>query len=378
MPVKDGKGIDFVSIFVTQSSIASLEEYIEEIRPIFASRHMTNMGPVYHKLQQQLKDYLCVPHVSMFVNGHMALELAQQTMNFPRGAEVITTPYTFVSTTHAITRNNLVPVFCDINPADYTMDPDKIEALITDKTVAILPVHVYGNVCDVARIAEIANRHGLKVIYDGAHVFGVKYRGVGIANYGDMTMFSFHATKVFNTIEGGAVAFSEECYCERLHELKNFGIHSEDCVPNVGGNAKLDEFRAAMGVCNLRHTDENIARRKAVAERYNALLAGVPGIRLMQLREGTETNYAYYPVYFDDTVFGETRDQVCLRLKEQDIFARKYFYPSTNDMDCYAHLSAAGSTPVAHDVAEHILCLPMYADLTMEQVEQICRVICTR
>lgn len=362
-----------MSIFVTQSSIPELEEYIEEIKPIFDNKYLTNMGPVYKKMQHQLMDYLAVPELSLFVNGHLALEMALQTMNFPAGSEVITTPYTFVSTTHAISRNNLVPVFCDIRSDDYTIDADKIEALITDKTVAIIPVHVYGNICDVENIQKIADKHKLKVIYDGAHAFGVKYKGIGIGNFGDMTMFSFHATKVFNTIEGGAVAFKDKKYGERLHELKNFGIHEEDNVANIGGNAKLDEFRAAMGICNLRHVDENIAKRKVVFERYNEHLGNIPGLKLLCRQENVQQNYAYYPVYIDRAVFGCDRDEVYERLKRNDIFARRYFYPATNDMNCYR--SIAQETPVAHDVSLNILCLPMYADMRLEDVDYVCSII---
>lgn len=365
-----------MSIFVTRPSIPSLEEYIEEIKPIFEKDLLTNMGPVYKKLQYKLKDYLEVPELSLFVNGHMALEMALQAMAFPGGSEVITTPYTFVSTTHAIARNNLVPVWCDIKTTDYTMDPEKIEELITDKTVAILPVHVYGNICDVEAIQKIADRHGLKVIYDGAHAFGVKYKGTGIANFGDMTMFSFHATKVFNTIEGGAVAFRDSRYCERLHELKNFGIHGEDTVNDIGGNAKLDEFRAAMGICNLRLMNENLAKRKAVFERYSERLGGIPGLKLSAGQKDVQRNYAYYPVYVDRVAFGKSRDEVYDMLKQNDIFSRRYFFPATNDMDCYAELAGKQkSTPVAHDVSRNILCLPMYAELALEDVDKICEIL---
>ncbi len=365
-----------MKIFVTHPSIPSLEEYIEEIRPIFESDILTNMGPVYKKLQHQLKNYLEVPELSLFVNGHMALEMALQSMEFPEGSEVITTPYTFVSTTHAITRNNLVPVWCDIKEGDYTIDPKKIEELITDKTVAILPVHVYGNVCDVDAIKEIADKYGLKVIYDGAHAFGVKYNGVGIANFGDMTMFSFHATKVFNTVEGGAVAFHDRKYCERLHELKNFGIHGEDTINNIGGNAKLDEFRAAMGICNLRLLEGNLKKRKAVVERYDEKLGGIPGLKLLTKQKNVQHNYAYYPVYFDRNVFGKSRNEVYDILKKKDIFSRRYFYPAVNEVECYAiPAGKQKSTPIAHDISENILCLPMYAELSLEDVDRICDVI---
>lgn len=363
-----------MSIYVTRPSIPSLEEYVEEIKPIFESDILTNMGPVYKKLQHQLKGYLGVPELSLFVNGHMALEMALQTMAFPAGSEVITTPYTFISTTHAITRNNLQPMFCDIRATDFTIDPEKIEALITDRTVAIVPVHVYGNICDIEAIQEIADRHGLKVIYDAAHAFGITYKGVGIGNFGDASMFSFHATKVFNTIEGGGVAFKDPAYRIRLHELKNFGIHGLDDVTAVGGNAKLDEFRAAMGICNLRHIGEYIAAREKVTERYNERLGGVPGIRLCEQQTDVTPNYAYYPVYFDEREFGKTRDQVFEELAANDIHARKYFYPAVNEMSCYKD-TAPQNTPIAHDVSTHILTLPMYEELTLEDVDRICDII---
>lgn len=364
-----------MSIYVTKSSMPRLEDYVEEIKPIFENHHLTNMGPIYKKVQHQLMDYLQVPELSLFVNGHMALEMAIQAfgLQVPEG-EVITTPFTFVSTTHAITRNSLKPVFCDIKPDDYTIDPDQIEALITDKTVAIIPVHVYGNICDVEAIQSIADRHGLKVIYDAAHAFGVTYKGVGIGSFGDASMFSFHATKVFNTIEGGAVAFHDKQYGNKLHELKNFGIHGAEDVMAVGTNAKLDEFRAAMGICNLRRMEECIAARAKVAERYNERLRDVPGLRLCVPREGVTANYAYYPVYFDEQLFGKSRDEVFAQLQEHDIFARKYFYPSVNEMSCYKNDHRA-NTPVAHDVSMHILTLPMYEELALEDVDRICDVI---
>ncbi|MDO4306307.1 MAG: DegT/DnrJ/EryC1/StrS family aminotransferase [Eubacteriales bacterium] len=364
-----------MSILVTRSSMPKLEDYIEEIRPIFESHRLTNMGPVYKQFQHQLIDYLGVPELSLFVNGHMALEMAIHALGLRReGGEVITTPFTFVSTTHAIVRNGLKPVFCDIKPDDYTMNPEKIEDLITDKTVAIIPVHVYGNLCDVEAIDKISKKHNLKVIYDAAHAFGVTYKGVGAGNFGDASMFSFHATKVFNTIEGGAVAFHDQSFREKLHELKNFGIHGVDDVMAVGGNAKLDEFRAAMGICNLRRMDECITRRAEVAARYNERLGNIPGIRLGKPKEGVMPNHAYYPAYFDENVFGKSRDDVFEQLKENDIYARKYFYPAVNEMACYKDGGYA-ETPIAHDVSMHILTLPIYEELALEDVDRICDVI---
>lgn len=239
-----------LSILVTRSFMPSIEEYIEEIKPIFESHFLTNMGPVYKKLQRLLIGYLGVPELSLFVNGHMALEMAIDALGLKeRCGEVIMIPFTFVSTTHAIVRNGLKPVFCDIKPDDYTIDPEKIEALITDKTVAIIPVHVYGNICDVEAIQKIADKHHFKVIYDAIHAFGVTYKGIGVGNFGDASMFSFHATKVYNSIGGSAVAFHDKQYGVPLHELKNFGIHGPEDTMAVGGNAKMDEFRVAMGSC---------------------------------------------------------------------------------------------------------------------------------
>ena len=369
-----------MSIYVTRSSMPSLEDYVEEIRPIFESHILTNMGPVYQKLKSQLMNYLDVPELSMFVNGHLALETAIQALGLKEqgellgGGEVITTPFTFVSTTHSISRNNLKPVFCDIRRSDYCIDPDKIEELITDKTVAIIPVHVYGNICDVNRIEDIAVRHGLKVIYDGAHAFGESYRNRGIGNYGDATMFSFHATKVFNTIEGGAIAFKDKKYKAPLHELKNFGIRGPEEVAAIGGNAKLDEFRAAMGICNLKRIEECIKARKAVHDRYFEKLEGIDGLILCDPQEGVEYNYAYFPVYFDAEKFGKNRDEVYEALRENDIFARKYFYPAVNDMECYSNLNNL-DTPIAHDVSMNILTLPLYEELKMEEVDKICEII---
>lgn len=362
-------------IYVTRSSMPKLEDYIEEIRPIFESHHMTNMGPVYKKFQKQLINYLEVPELSLFVNGHMALEMAIQALGLrEKGGEVITTPFTFVSTTHAITRNGLKPVFCDIKPDDYTIDPEKIEALITDKTVAIIPVHVYGNICDVEAIDQIAKKHNLIVIYDAAHAFGIKYKGVGIGNFGDASMFSFHATKVFNTIEGGAVAFKDKKYAQKLHELKNFGISGQDDVLGIGGNAKLDEFRAAMGICNLRRIDECIKKRKAVVEAYNSYFKGVLGLTIQTPNENVRPNYAYYPLYIDKEVFGKSRDDVFNTLKEYNIYARKYFYPAINEMTCYKDIFPL-NTPIAHDVSINILTLPLYEGLEEKDIDKVCNLI---
>ncbi len=362
-------------INVTRSSMPSFEEYCEEIKKLWESHWLTNMGVEHQQLQRELEEYLDCPHVVLYTNGHLALENVIAAMQLPKGAEVITTPFTFASTTHAITRNGLVPVFCDVNPADYTMDADKLEALITEKTAAIVPVHVYGNMCDVERIQAIADKHRLKVIYDAAHAFAVKYKGVSSANFGDASMFSFHATKVFNTIEGGAVCFRDDVLVETLNDMKNFGIHGPESVVFVGGNAKMSEFQAAMGICNLRHLDVEINKRKAVVERYRRNLGGIKGLRLCAPQKDVQPNYAYFPVVFDG--FKSTRDDVFNALAANGIGARKYFYPITNSFECYAGLPTAGAekTPVAAFLADRVLTLPLYADLALEDVDRICSVI---
>lgn len=359
-------------INVTRSSMPTFEEYCEEIKELWDSHWLTNMGAKHKQLQAELEKYLDVPHVTLYTNGHLALENVIAAMVLPKGGEVITTPFTFASTTHAIVRNGLVPVFCDINDRDYTLDTAKLEDLITEKTVAIVPVHVYGNLCDVEGIDRIAQKHGLKVIYDAAHVFGVVKNGVHAANFGDASMFSFHATKVFNTIEGGAVTFREDSLVQILNDMKNFGIRGPESVAYIGGNAKMNEFQAAMGICNLRHIDEEIGKRKAVTERYRQRLSGVPGIKLCPEQPNVQANYAYFPVVFDG--YRYDRDQIYTMLKEQGVVARKYFYPLTNDFECYQDYPTAGAdkTPVAQYIAQRVLTLPLYADLPMEDVDKIC------
>lgn len=365
-----------MSILVTRPSMPPIEEYIEEIRPIFDNHYLTNMGPVYKKLQRELKSYLGVPELSLFVNGHMALEMAIDALGLKKeDGEVITTPFSFVSTTHAISRNGLRPVFCDIKSDDYTIDPEKIEPLITERTVAIIPVHVYGTLCDVEAIQKIADKHNLKVIYDAAHAFGVTYKGVGVGNFGDASMFSFHATKVFHTIEGGAVAFHDKKYSVPLHELKNFGIHGPEDTLAIGGNAKMDEFRAAMGICNLRRVNQYIEARKLVYERYMERLSGISGLHIPEQQKDVTANYAYFPIYIDPELFGKSRDMIFDELMAKEIYTRKYFYPAINEMSCYKEIYKDQLTPVAHDVATHILTLPMYEELALEDVDKICDII---
>jgi dTDP-4-amino-4,6-dideoxygalactose transaminase len=362
-------------INVTRSSMPEFQEYCEEIKELWDSHWLTNMGTKHKQLQAQLQQYLDTPHVTLYTNGHLALENVIAAMELPQGGEVITTPFTFVSTTHAIVRNGLVPVFCDVNPVDYTMDVTKIESLITDKTCAIVPVHVYGNLCDVDAIAAIAQKHGLKVIYDAAHAFGVSYRGVNAANFGDASMFSFHATKVFNTIEGGAITFRDDALVRVLDDMKNFGIRGPEACAYVGGNAKMSEFQAAMGICNLRHVDEEIRKRGVAVAHYRRRLGNVPGLTLCGDQTDVKPNYAYLPVVFDGYKYD--RNQVFEMLKAEGIVARKYFYPLTNDLDCYRDLPTAGAnkTPVAQFLADRVLTLPLYADLSPEDIDRICDII---
>lgn len=362
-------------INVTRSSMPDFEEYCSEIKELWDSHWLTNMGIKHKQLQTELEQRLHCPHVTLYTNGHLALENMLAAFRFPKGSEVITTPFTFASTTHAIVRNGLVPVFCDVSPRDYCIDVTKIEALITDKTVAVMPVHVYGNMCDVEAIDAVAKRHGLKVFYDAAHAFAVEYKGVSSASFGDCSMFSFHATKVFNTIEGGALCYHDDSLVQVFNDMKNFGINSPESCIYVGGNAKMNEFQAAMGICNLRHLDGEIAKRKAVVERYRERLSGIGGVRLVEPQKDIKSNYAYFPVVFDG--FKKNRDEVFAELGEHGIVARKYFYPITNSFECYKDYPTAGTdkTPVAAYLGDRVLTLPLYADLALEDADRICDII---
>ena len=360
-------------INVTRSSMPPFKEYCAEIEELWESRWLTNGGVKYHQFQAALETYLDTPHVILYVNGHLALECALAAMELPRGGEVITTPFTFTSTTQAIVRSGLTPVFCDIDSETYTLDPGKIEALITDRTCAIVPVHVYGNLCDVEAIDSIAKRHGFKVIYDAAHAFGVTFRGAGIASFGDMSMFSFHATKVFHSIEGGAVSFSDDRLAAKLSSYKNFGLTAPETITYTGGNAKMNEFQAAMGLCNLRHLENEIAKRKTVVARYRERLSGVPGITLCKEKNEVCSNYAYFPVVFDGYTLD--RDQVAALLAENGIYARKYFYPLTGTCEAYRDLFPVQETPVAERIAKQVLTLPLYAGLSPDNIDRICDII---
>lgn len=359
------------SIYVTKSSMPPYEEYVEMIKPLWESHCLTNMGEYHQKLEKELENYLDVENVSLMTNGHMALEMALQSLEL--SGEVITTPFTFVSTIHAISRNNLTPVFCDINEEDFTMDVSKIEALISKKTCAIVPVHVFGKVCNVEEIERIAQKYNLKVIYDASHTFGATYKGKHMVEYGDISTLSFHATKVFNTVEGGAVIYHDDEIGSELYSLKNFGIRSEELIDGIGANAKMDEFRAIMGLCNLKYIDVEINKRKKVYEKYLELLKHEEGLRLPSIQNEVMSNYAYFPVLFNAEVLKVNRDVVYNELRKCNIYARKYFYPLINDTKCYCNVYSSKETPVAKKISESILTLPIYADLSMCEVEMICK-----
>lgn len=363
------------NIWVTKPSLPLLQEYVQELQEIWHSYWLTNMGEKHQVLQQSLQDYLGVSSLELLVNGHMALELVLQA--FCLRGEVITTPFTFASTTHAIIRNGLEPVFCDIDAENYTMDVSKLEDLITDRTSAILPVHVYGNVCDVDEIERIAKKYNLKVIYDAAHAFGEKYHGHSVADFGDAACLSFHATKVFHTIEGGAVCYHDEAIGQAIYNLKNFGIRDQETVVSVGANAKMNEFCAAMGICNLRHVDEEMEKRKQVTERYRERLAHLEGVHLPVIQHGLKSNYAYFPVLFEESHFGASRNEVFDCLMQNGIMARKYFYPLTSAFSCFHGKYDLDKTPVARYVSNRILTLPLYSELSLASVDRICEIICS-
>ena len=356
-------------IFVTKATLPPKEEFLQYVDKIWDSAWLTNMGDVHNQLEKRLSEFMDGVEVVLTVNGHLALELALQSLKIE--GEVITTPFTFASTTHAIVRNGLNPVFWDIKEDDFTMDPDKREGLRTKDKKEIMPVHVYGNICDVEAIESIAKKYGLYVIYDAAHTFGERYKGKSVADFGDMSVFSFHATKVFNTIEGGAIALRDKNIRKSLDFLKNFGIADKENVPYVGSNAKMNEFAAAMGLCNMRHLPEYIEKRKQISEIYTERLSDLKGIRLNKYNNDTVYNYAYFPIVVEN---GD-RDELYESLARENIFARKYFYPCTNAYECYSQRFDANDTPIASDISKKVLTLPIYPDLEATDVERICDII---
>lgn len=357
-------------IQVVSSSMPPYEEYINEIKSIWDNRWLTHSGPKHQQLEKKLCDYLNVDNVSLFANGHLALEAIMHVMELE--GEIITTPYTFASTTQAIMRCGLTPVFCDIDPTTYNIDADKIESLITDKTSAIMPVHVYGNICDYKKIKEIAEKHDLKVIYDAAHAFGITVDGIPVAQIGDAAMFSFHATKVFHTVEGGCLTFNDSEYYKKLAAWRQFGMYGKEDAEILGTNAKMTEFHAAMGICNLRHVNEEIEKRKKVATRYVERLSNIDGLDIFKAQSNTIHNYAYFPVLFDENKFGFNRDEVVDLMAKENIFLRKYFYPLTSEFSICKTMFNIQKTPIAKEISKKVAALPLFADLTLDKVDYIC------
>jgi len=356
-------------IYVTRPSLPAMEDYLAEIQSIWDNRILTNMGEKHNQLENQLQGFLGSPNMTLFANGHCALEHALESLDL--FGEVITTAFTFASTTHAIVRKNLQPVFCDVRPEDATLDVDLIESLITERTSAIVPVHVYGHICDVEAIDRLARKYHLKVIYDAAHAFGEKLNGIDIAAWGDLSVFSFHATKVFHTLEGGAVASKNPLVEKQLRLQRNFGIVSETEVERIGGNAKMNEFQAAMGLCNLKTFRTEVGLRRQVIDRYHNNLFGLAGLEFMAVQPEIVSNCGYLPVLFTRRQ-DSLRDRVYAHLRSQGIYARKYFYPLTCDFACYQHFAFNRELPVARDLAERVLVLPVFSDLDLADVDRIC------
>ncbi|MCS7242341.1 DegT/DnrJ/EryC1/StrS family aminotransferase [Candidatus Caldatribacterium sp.] len=362
-------------IFVTRPNLPDLAELLPYLEQIWESRILTNNGPFHREFEERLKNYLQVPFVSLIANGTLALIVALQALRIT--GEVITTPFSFVATAHALRWNGITPIFCDIDADTFTIDPAKIEALITPRTTAILPVHVYGYPCHTEAIQDIADKYGLKVIYDAAHAFGVRRNGISVVSEGDASILSFHGTKLFTTFEGGAIVCKDEKLKKRIDYLRNFGFADEVTVVAPGINAKMNEFQSVVGILGLKIVHEEIANRKRVAEMYSSLLKDVPGISLPKQIPGVEHNHSYFPILIDEKSFGASREEVYHLLKQHHIFARRYFYPLISNLPPYRDLPSARkeNLPIANRVAEQVLCLPMYGSLTKEEIERICTII---
>lgn len=358
-------------ITVTSPLLPNLDEFYALLKQIWDSKWITNNGSFHKQLEKELADYLGVPYLSLFTNGTLPLLTALQALRIT--GEVITTPYSFVATTHSIWWNGCKPVFVDVDPSTGNIDPDKIEAAITPKTTAIMPVHVYGNPCDTERIQEIADRYGLKVIYDSAHAFGVKVNGKSILNAGDMSTLSFHATKVYNTIEGGAMIMKDEATKRRIDDLKNFGFHNEVTVVAPGINSKMDEMRSAYGLLNLRQADAAIEARHQVALTYRDALRNVEGISFFDDMPGVKHNYSYFPIFIDAEKYGTTRDELYAKMKSENVLGRRYFYPLISEFSTYRGCPGAEKTnlPNAHKMANSVICLPMHHALSELDIQRV-------
>jgi dTDP-4-amino-4,6-dideoxygalactose transaminase len=362
-------------IYVTKPSLPPLEEFVELLKEIWDSKITTNNGPFHRKFEEALADYLGVKYISLFSNGTLALITALQALRI--NGEVITTPYSFVATTHALSWNGIKPVFVDIDPNNCNLNPEKIEAAITPQTTAILPVHVYGNPCDVNSIQSIADSYGLKVIYDAAHAFSVKINNNSVLNFGDLSVLSFHATKVFTTVEGGAIISHDEKTKIRIDFLKNFGYDGEVRVIAPGINAKMNEIQAALGLLQLNYIEHSIYNRKKVVERYRDRLKGIPGIRYLIIPDEVDYNYAYFPVFVNEKEYGISRDELYEYLGKNLYHGRRYFYPLISQFPSYRGLSSAhaNNLPVAEKIAREVICLPLYPDLKLTDVDEMCRLI---
>jgi len=362
-------------ITVTQPSMPPLEEFVPYLQQIWRNKWLTNNGPLHQQLETELADYLGVKYLSLFSNGTLALISALQALNIT--GEVITTPFSFVATTHSLWWNKIKPVFIDIEPKFLNLDPAKIEAAITDKTTAIMPVHVYGNPCQVDEIQKIADKYGLKVIYDAAHAFGVKLNGESILNFGDLSVLSFHATKVYSTIEGGAIVCHSEEMKHHIDNLKNFGFRGETVVEEPGINAKLNELQAAYGILQLKYVDSFIAKRKQISELYRILLKNIAGICFLSEDENVTYGYSYFPIIIDKDAYGISRDALYEKLRENNIFARRYFYPLISSFEPYRELSSSNieNLKVANEISDNILCLPIYVELNNDDIIFITNII---
>ncbi len=361
------------SITVTKPSLPPLDEFVELLKDIWERQWLTNKGHYHDEFEGRLAEYLGVPYVSLFCNGMIALQVGLQALKIT--GEVITTPYSFPATTHALYWNHCTPVFCDVDPLTGNMDPAKVESLITPRTTAILPVHVYGTPCDVAALQRIADTYGLKLLYDGAHTFGVKCAEASLLSFGDLSMLSFHATKVFNTAEGGALLTTDPKLKQRIDYLKNFGFADEVTVVAPGTNGKMNELQAALGVVQLRHVEQELAKREKIAAIYRECLSDTPGIRMLPELTDAKGNFAYMPIFVDDTVYPISRDDLYELLKKHGYFGRRYFYPLISEFPTYRGLASSSNLPVATELSRQVLCLPMYSELSKLAVKNICDVI---
>lgn len=367
--------IENKSIYVTQPALPPLDEFVEYLKQIWDNKILTNNGPFHQQFEKELAEYLGVEYLSVFSNGTLALITALQVLRIT--GEVITTPFSFVATTHSLWWNNIKPVFADIETGTFNLDPEKVEAAITPQTTAIMPVHVYGNPCKLERFQQIADTYGLKLIYDAAHAFGVKVKGESVLNFGELSILSFHATKVFNTIEGGAIVCHDAKTKQRIDYLKNFGFAGETTVIAPGINAKMNELQAAYGLLQLKYIKSNIAKRKNIAEFYRENLKGIDGLRFLEDMDGVDHSYSYFPILIDKEKFGTTRDELYEKLKSNNIFGRRYFYPLISQFPSYRGLASAKkeNLPVAEKVAEQVICLPIYPELQLDRVNQIIKII---